>query len=57
MIQSRPLEQKPKRRIRPHRLAAQDVALSRPKPGFESPWGHPNQKAVQQVMLSGFCLC
>ena len=24
----------------PHRLEAQDVALSRPKPGFESPWGH-----------------
>jgi hypothetical protein len=25
---------------RPHRLAAQDVALSRPKQGFDSPWGH-----------------
>ena len=25
---------------RPHRLAAQDAALSRPKQGFESPWGH-----------------
>jgi hypothetical protein len=25
---------------RPHRLAAQDGALSRPKQGFESPWGH-----------------
>ncbi len=24
----------------PHRLVAQDVALSRPKLGFESPWGH-----------------
>ncbi len=24
----------------PHRLEAQDVALSRPKQGFESPWGH-----------------
>jgi hypothetical protein len=24
----------------PHRLEAQDVALSRPKLGFESPWGH-----------------
>ena len=23
-----------------HRLEAQDVALSRPKQGFESPWGH-----------------
>ncbi len=27
-------------RCRPHRLVAQDVALSRPKQGFESPWGH-----------------
>src|SRR5215207_4832125 len=25
---------------RPHRLVAQDGALSRPKQGFESPWGH-----------------
>jgi hypothetical protein len=25
---------------RPHRLAAQDEALSRLKQGFESPWGH-----------------
>ncbi len=25
---------------RPHRLAAQDAALSRPKRGFDSPWGH-----------------
>jgi hypothetical protein len=25
---------------RPHRLGAQDAALSRPKQGFESPWGH-----------------
>ena len=24
----------------PHRLGAQDGALSRPKQGFESPWGH-----------------
>jgi hypothetical protein len=24
----------------PHRLAAQDEALSRLKLGFESPWGH-----------------
>ena len=31
---------------RPHRLVDQDAALSRPKPGFEPPWGHtfaPNQ--------------
>ncbi len=25
---------------RPHRLVAQDEALSRLKPGFEFPWGH-----------------
>jgi hypothetical protein len=45
MIQSRPPS-------RPHRLAAQDVALSRPKPGFESPWGHRNNRFVR----GGFCL-
>jgi hypothetical protein len=28
------------RRVGPHRLVAQDVALSRPKRGFETPWGH-----------------
>ncbi len=27
-------------RCRPHRLGDQDAALSRLKPGFESPWGH-----------------
>lgn len=27
-------------RASPHRLAAQDGALSRLKQGFESPWGH-----------------
>ena len=42
---------------RPHRLAAQDGALSRLKQGFESPWGHLTQKDRQQMMLSGFCLC
>lgn len=26
--------------FRPHRLGDQDAALSRPKRGFESPWGH-----------------
>jgi hypothetical protein len=26
--------------VSPHRLAAQDGALSRLKQGFESPWGH-----------------
>ena len=29
---------------RPHRLAAQDGALSRLKQGFESPWGHNHPK-------------
>ncbi len=29
--------------IRPHRLEAQDGALSRPKLGFESPWGHKKE--------------
>jgi len=42
---------------RPHRLAAQDGALSRLKQGFESPWGHPFPRDRQQIMLSGFCLC
>ena len=39
---------------RPHRLVAQDGALSRPKQGFESPWGHRFAKDRQQIMLSGF---
>ena len=43
MIQSRPLR-------RPHRLAAQDGALSRLKPGFESPWGH-TKKAIYVMAL------
>ena len=42
---------------RPHRLVAQDGALSRPKQGFESPWGHRFAKDRQHRMLSGFCLC
>ena len=41
---------------RPHRLAAQDGALSRLKQGFESPWGHKFQGNRQHMMLSGFCL-
>ena len=52
MIQSRPLglggfaplQTTPLTRVsdarRPHRLVAQDGALSRLKQGFESPWGH-----------------
>jgi hypothetical protein len=39
---------------RPHRLAAQDGALSRLKQGFESPWGHPFPSNRQHMMLSGF---
>ena len=33
----------------PHRLVAQDVALSRPKPEFESPWGHCAPRANRQA--------
>ena len=43
MIQSRPLR-------RPHRLVAQDGALSRLKPGFESPWGH-TKRAIYVMAL------
>ena len=39
---------------RPHRLVAQDGALSRLKQGFESPWGHPFPRNRQHMMLSGF---
>ena len=38
MIEYSPLDQNK----RPHRLVAQDEALSRLKPGFEFPWGHTN---------------
>ena len=31
-------------RPRPHRLVAQDGALSRRKQGFDSPWGRQSQK-------------
>lgn len=34
---------------RPHRLAAQDGALSRLKQGFESPWGH--KRAINEMAL------
>ena len=37
---------------RPHRLEAQDVALSRPKPGFEFPWGHDLFNALNPPALS-----
>ena len=37
-------------KIRPHRLAAQDEALSRLKLGFESPWGH--RRVTASVALS-----
>ena len=33
--------------VSPHRLVAQDGALSRLKQGFESPWGH------KRVTISG----
>ena len=40
----------------PHRLAAQDVALSRPKPGFEFLWGHFlfNQYLISYRLRRGF---
>jgi drug/metabolite transporter (DMT)-like permease len=38
--------------VSPHRLGAQDEALSRPKLEFESPWGHQCPKALQ---MQGFC--
>ena len=37
---------------RPHRLVAQDEALSRLKPGFEFPWGHKKRTAS---MSNSFC--
>src|SRR5258708_5166034 len=42
-------------RKRSHRLEAQDAALSRPKPGFESPWEHLATKSPSR--LSGMGLC
>ena len=40
----------------PHRLAAQDKALSRLKLGFEVPMGAQFPRNRQQILLSGFCL-
>ena len=38
--------------LRPHRLVDQDAALSRPKPEFESPWGHKNERLkIQSLVL------
>src|SRR5215510_7668666 len=36
---------------RPHRLGAQDGALSRPKLGFESPWGHKERAIVMMALF------
>ncbi len=33
--------------VRPHRLEAKDIALSRRKPGFESRWGHSLEAGFQ----------
>ena len=38
----------------PHRLVAQDAALSRPKRGFEFPWGH--LILFQSCVKQGFAL-
>ena len=35
--------------FRPHRLEAQDTALSRRRRGFESPWGRQHQELVKEV--------
>jgi hypothetical protein len=43
-------------RICPHRLEAQDVALSRPKLGFESPWGHKWKKLFHRRCGAVFVL-
>ncbi len=40
------------RSLRPLRLVAQDVALSRPKQGFESPRGHPKETRAFEVRVS-----
>ncbi len=42
--------------IRPHRLEAQDGALSRPKLGFESPWGHKRVTFVVTLFFSNWRL-
>src|SRR3546814_15886987 len=39
MTHSFPTRRSSELRMGPHRLEAQDGALSRRKPGFESPWG------------------
>ena len=43
-------------RKRSHRLEAQDAALSRPKPGFESPWEHLATKKPIQILRDGLLL-
>ena len=48
MLQSRPLAMKS---ISPHRLVAQDEALSRLKLEFESPWGHCPTLCVMQGFI------
>ena len=35
----------------PHRLGAQDTALSRRRRGFESPWGRSEKKGVSETEL------
>ena len=37
----------------PHRLEAQDTALSRRRHGFESRWGHAGQARRQGAISSG----
>jgi hypothetical protein len=38
--------------LSPHRLVAQDEALSRLKPGFEFPWGHSQVTVASMVAVT-----
>jgi hypothetical protein len=41
-------------RSRPHRLVAQDVALSRPKHPFEPGWGHLYNLSIEKLEAASF---
>ena len=43
--------------MRPHRLVAQDIGLSRRKRGFESPWGRQFSKCCILYDRYGMSLC
>jgi hypothetical protein len=46
------VEPRPRQSLRPHRLAVQDIALSRRRRGFESRWGHGNTTEQQSSLVS-----